>query len=222
MAPANPRTTLPARTNQTTPGSALWNVTSRVSPDPIPRARHARAPTAHAAHSVLVWALLHTACSSTLHKLHEHAAQRTRLGAHLAAGQPTGSPVGLELWRPAFIMLGATSTTCKLCIYNAESCHLTVDTVTERPYEWLYRAKPTSDEHEEELLSYMRDNPIPQAIAKDTDKKIKLENVVEAICKWGTRGGLKKPRVSYGSFSRDLAKFIGHGRSSGKRSDRFC
>ena len=48
-------------------------------------------------------------------------------------------------------------------------------------YEWLYRAKPTSDEHEEELLSYMRDNPIPQAIARDTDKKIKLENVVEAI-----------------------------------------
>ena len=139
---------LPALTNPATPGRALWNVTSPVRPDPIPRARHARATPAHAAHSVLVWALLHTACSNTLHKLHERTAPRTRLGARLAAAQPTGSPVGLELWRPAFIMLGATSTTCKLCIYNAESCHLTVDTVTEWPHHRPLRERKERTERE--------------------------------------------------------------------------
>ena len=124
---------LPALTNPATPGRALWNVTSLVRPDTIPRARHARATPAHAAHSVLVWALLHTACSNTLHKLHERTAPRTRLGARLAAEQPPGSPAGLVLWRPAFMMLGATSTTCKLCTYNAESCYLPNDTEAERP-----------------------------------------------------------------------------------------
>ena len=50
-----------------------------------------------------------------------------------------------------------------------------------RYYEWLYKAKDTNNEHDEELLSHMNGNPIPEAIAKSADAKIKLEDVIEAI-----------------------------------------
>ena len=48
-------------------------------------------------------------------------------------------------------------------------------------YEWLYKEKSTSSEHEEALLENMRGNPIPQDIAKRADAKIKLEEVITAI-----------------------------------------
>ena len=127
MAPANARATLPALMNQATPGLPLWNVTSPVRPDPTPRARHARATPAHAAHTVLAYALLQLACS-TQSTLHDSTAQRTRLGARLAAARPTGSPVGLGQWRPAFMMLEATSITCMPCIYGAGHRLLETDT----------------------------------------------------------------------------------------------
>ena len=127
MAPANARATLPARTNQTTPGSALWNVTSPVRPDPIPRARHARATTERLAHTLLALCLIRTAGNSNHNTLH-HTATCTRLGARLAAARPTGSPVGLGQWRPAFMVLEATSITCMPCIYGAGHRLLETDT----------------------------------------------------------------------------------------------
>ena len=132
MSAATPRTKPPALANQATPGPALWNVTSPVRPDPNPRARHARATPTHAAHPVLAYALLHLACSTTS-TLHSSTAPRTRLGACLAAARPTGSPVGLGQWRPAFTVLEATSITCMLCIYGAEHRSLETDTKAERP-----------------------------------------------------------------------------------------
>ena len=50
-------------------------------------------------------------------------------------------------------------------------------------YEWLYRAKTTNEEHDEELLAHMSGNPIPENIAKSADAKIKLDDVIEAIRK---------------------------------------
>ena len=118
MAPATARTKPPALMNQATPGLPLWNVTSPVRPDPIPRARHARATPELSAHSLLAHTLLHMACSCTPCTLH-CTAPRTRLGARPAAAPPTGTPVGLGSWRPAFMMLEATSTTSLACIYDA-------------------------------------------------------------------------------------------------------
>ena len=138
MAPANPRATLPARTNQTTPGSALWNVTSPVRPDPIPRARHARATTERLAHTLLALSLIRTAGNSTHNTLH-HTATCTRLGARPAAARPTGSPVGLGPWRPALMMLGAPSTTCSPCIDGAGRRYLQTVTRVRR----LSQAQPT-------------------------------------------------------------------------------
>ena len=90
MSAATPRSEPAALANPATPGPVLWNVTSRVSPDPIPRARQARATPAHAAHTVLAYALLHLACSttSTLHNStapHVHAVKRSARNRSSAA-----------------------------------------------------------------------------------------------------------------------------------------
>ena len=59
----------------------------------------------------------------------------------------------------------------------------TIKTQIHKYYEWLYRAKITNDEHDEELLAHMSGNPIPEKIANSADARIKLDDVTEAIRK---------------------------------------
>ena len=59
----------------------------------------------------------------------------------------------------------------------------TIKTQILKYYEWLYKEKKTSDEHDETLLSHMSGNPIPQDIANRADAKIKLDDIVTAIRK---------------------------------------
>ena len=74
-----------ALANQTTPRSALWNTAPATVPDPIPRARDARATPEPPAHSVLAITLLHIGCSCTHRSLHT-TETRTRLrDPHAAA-----------------------------------------------------------------------------------------------------------------------------------------
>ena len=110
--------------NHTTPRHALWNTTRDTCPDPIPRARDARATPEPPAHSVLAITLLHIGCSCTHRPLHT-TETRTRLSERHAAARQTSSLVWKDTREPAFMMLGRTPTDHQLCIY-AEHCNLTL------------------------------------------------------------------------------------------------
>ena len=59
----------------------------------------------------------------------------------------------------------------------------TIKTQILKYYEWLYKEKTTSDEHDDTLLTHMSGNPIPQDIANRADARIKLDDITTAIRK---------------------------------------
>ena len=115
-----------ALANPTTPRPALWNASLDTCPDPIPRARDARATPEPPAHSVLAITLLHIGCSCTHRSLHT-TETRTRLSDPHAAARQTSSLVWKDTREPAFMMLGRTPPDHQPCIYNAGHRYLSTE-----------------------------------------------------------------------------------------------
>ena len=95
MAVAHAILALLALANQPTPRHALRDATHDTRPDSIPRARDARAPPEHQAHTVLANTLLHTDCSSTHRTMHTPETS-ARTSAPACHGRP--GPTCMQHW----------------------------------------------------------------------------------------------------------------------------
>ena len=113
MAAAHAILALLALANQPTPRHALRGATHDTRPDPIPRARDARAPPEQQAHSVLANPLLHTVCSRSHRTLHTAETSARTSTRHTSTLQTVPLARRAE-GEPAFMMLGRTPITCLL------------------------------------------------------------------------------------------------------------
>ena len=134
-----------ALANQPTPRHALRGATHDTRPDPIPRARDARAPPERPAHSVLANTLLHTPCSRT-HRPLQATDTSARTGAQHTCTTQTVPLARRAEGEPAFMMLGRTPITCLLSIYDAGQ-------------RYLYQGHTSEELTEEAAQSCRRDCP---------------------------------------------------------------
>ena len=121
-----------ALANQPTPRHALRGATHDTRPDPIPRARDARAPPEHPAHTVLANSLLHTCCSRTHRSLQASETSARTSAQHTCTIQSVPLARRAE-GEPAFMMLGRTPITCLLSIYDAGQRYLYHYQTSEQP-----------------------------------------------------------------------------------------